>query len=90
MNNIVKYSGICLSAAGIIALIRSSSDSGKYGFYPLMTKEEARSILNIPKDATPFQIKSAHKKLLMANHPDREGSTYVTSKINDAKSTLES
>ena len=59
------------------------------GFESPMTRAEARQILNCAgmnpsKDA----IREAHRKLLVANHPDKGGSTYIASKINEAKEVM--
>ena len=60
------------------------------GFGADMTKSEALKILNLK----PYQannadaIREVHRKLLLANHPDRGGSTFVASKINEAKEIL--
>ena len=35
------------------------------------------------------RIKDAYRRVLMANHPDRGGSPYVASKINEARMFLE-
>lgn len=34
------------------------------------------------------RIQSAYKKLLLKNHPDKGGSPYIASKINQAKDLL--
>jgi DnaJ family protein C protein 19 len=64
---------------------------GKYykgGFDAKMSKREAALILAIRESATKNEIKEAHRRLMMLNHPDSGGSTYIASKINEAKELI--
>lgn len=38
--------------------------------------------------ATPEKVKEAHRKVMVANHPDAGGSHYLASKINEAKDVM--
>lgn len=58
------------------------------GFEDKMTKREAALILGIRESATVDRIKEAYRKLLPLNHPDRGGSAYIATKINEAKDLL--
>ncbi|XP_048235866.1 mitochondrial import inner membrane translocase subunit TIM14-2 [Ricinus communis] len=58
------------------------------GFQPTMTKREAALILGI-RESTPMdKVKEAHRRMMVANHPDAGGSHYLASKINEAKDLL--
>ncbi|CAG8522723.1 7468_t:CDS:2 [Diversispora eburnea] len=62
----------------------------KGGFDPKMNVNEAKQILGIREsrlDRT--KIKEAHRRIMLLNHPDRGGSPYLASKINEAKDLLE-
>jgi DnaJ homolog subfamily C member 19 len=58
------------------------------GFLPKMTVREARLILASASRPTRAEVGAAHKRMLMQNHPDRGGSPYLASKINEAKELL--
>lgn len=58
------------------------------GFEDTMTKREAALILGVRESSSPQRIKAAHRKLLVLNHPDTGGSTYMAGKINEAKELL--
>jgi DnaJ-class molecular chaperone len=53
-----------------------------------MTRAEALKVLDLPEDTTPEQVRDAHRRLMLANHPDRGGSTYIAAQINRAKDVL--
>ena len=58
------------------------------GFEETMTKREAALILGVRESSSPQRIKDAHRKLLILNHPDTGGSTYLSGKLNEAKELL--
>lgn len=58
------------------------------GFQPKMTRREAALILGIRENATVDKVKEAHRKVMVANHPDAGGSHYLASKINEAKDVM--
>ncbi|KAL6560814.1 hypothetical protein OROGR_004373 [Orobanche gracilis] len=58
------------------------------GFQPKMTRREAALILGVRDSTPPDKIKEAHRRVMVANHPDAGGSHYLASKINEAKDVL--
>lgn len=59
------------------------------GFGPKMTRKEALQILNLRETTlTKKKLKDTHRKIMLANHPDKGGSPYVATKINEAKDFL--
>ena len=53
-----------------------------------VTVREAYDILGLEQGATKKEITQAHKQLMMQFHPDRGGSNYLASKVNEAKKVL--
>ena len=46
-----------------------------------MTRREAAQILGVRESAAEERVKDAHRKLMIANHPDSGGSGYIASKV---------
>jgi DnaJ-domain-containing protein 1 len=53
-----------------------------------MSPQEGASLLGVSVDATPLQIKSAYRKLMLKHHPDKGGSAEHAAKLNMARDTL--
>ncbi|KAJ3045948.1 mitochondrial import inner membrane translocase subunit TIM14 [Rhizophlyctis rosea] len=88
--------GAGVAAAAIVgrAIVKTVSKSGtksflRGGFEAKMSKREAAQILGIRESASKDKLKEAHRRIMLLNHPDRGGSPYLASKINEAKDLLE-
>ncbi|PWN44827.1 hypothetical protein IE81DRAFT_286588 [Ceraceosorus guamensis] len=58
----------------------------KGGFQNKMDKKEAALVLGLRETAlTRARVKEAHRRMMIANHPDRGGSPFIASKVNEAK-----
>lgn len=53
-----------------------------------MSVDEARDVLGVGPEADEAAIKEAHRRLMLRNHPDQGGSTWVAARINQAKDIL--
>ncbi|ROV98430.1 hypothetical protein VMCG_07122 [Cytospora schulzeri] len=86
-----------LGRAATIAWRRSRGGVGamgqafyKGGFEQRMSKKEASLILQLKEGAlTREKVRKAHRNLMLLNHPDRGGSPYLATKVNEAKEFLE-
>lgn len=53
-----------------------------------MDRQEAYEVLGLQPGATVQAIKAAHRRLMQRVHPDHGGSTYLATRINQAKAVL--
>eukprot|EP00941_MAST-03F_sp_MAST-3F-sp1_P006098 g6098.t1 len=58
------------------------------GFEDKMTRREAALILGVRESADRKRTMNAYRRLLRLNHPDTGGSTYIATKLNEAKELL--
>mmetsp|Transcript_6080 Transcript_6080/g.9701 ORF Transcript_6080/g.9701 Transcript_6080/m.9701 type:complete len:122 (-) Transcript_6080:144-509(-) len=58
------------------------------GFEEPMSRGEAARILGISTGADKDTIAKVHRKLMILNHPDRGGSPFIATKVNEAKEVL--
>ncbi|KAM0749794.1 hypothetical protein T439DRAFT_326685 [Meredithblackwellia eburnea MCA 4105] len=62
----------------------------KGGFQAKMDRKEAAEILGLKEShLTKLKLKDAHRRIMLANHPDRGGSPYIASKVNEAKDLID-
>ncbi|KAL4441820.1 hypothetical protein ABPG77_003736 [Micractinium sp. CCAP 211/92] len=60
----------------------------KGGFQSEMTRREAALILGVRESAPEEKVKEAHRRIMIANHPDAGGSSFIAAKVNEAKDML--
>ncbi|XP_010558273.1 PREDICTED: protein IQ-DOMAIN 1-like isoform X2 [Tarenaya hassleriana] len=58
------------------------------GFQSTMTRREAALILGVRESTAREKVREAHRRVMVANHPDAGGSNYLASKVNEAKDIM--
>ncbi|EAY20834.1 DnaJ domain containing protein [Trichomonas vaginalis G3] len=58
------------------------------GFAPTLTRKEAELILNLPPNYTNQDIQKHHRTLMALHHPDKGGSPYIATKVNESRDFL--
>jgi hypothetical protein len=53
-----------------------------------MTREEALAVLGLGEGADEAAIRAAHRRLMQTAHPDRGGSDWLASRVNEARDLL--
>ncbi|KAI3640783.1 hypothetical protein MIR68_001661 [Amoeboaphelidium protococcarum] len=85
-----KLSGVASQINQGINSTFGASGYARGGFEAKMNKREAAQILGLREAGlTRDKIKEAHRRIMLLNHPDRGGSPFMASKINEAKDLLE-
>ncbi|KII85033.1 hypothetical protein PLICRDRAFT_116726 [Plicaturopsis crispa FD-325 SS-3] len=79
-----------LFRSGVLGAKGGAEQWVKGGFKAKMDRKEAIAVLGLKDNATiRARLKDAHRHIMLANHPDRGGSPYLASKINEAKDLLD-
>lgn len=61
---------------------------GRRPVRPAMTIAEALRLLDLPAEASPDEIRAAHRRLIARVHPDAGGTAELAGKINAARDLL--
>ena len=91
LGGVLVYGRPVLQAFGVWQTIKRFTKPNPNSGTPsasVMAKSHARQVLEVEENASHEEIIAAHKRLIAKNHPDKGGSTYLASQINQAKDVL--
>jgi DnaJ family protein C protein 19 len=91
LGGVMVYGRPVLQAFGLWQTVKRFTKPSPNSSAPatsVMDKPQARQILEVNDEASHEEIIAAHKRLIAKNHPDKGGSTYLASQINQAKDVL--
>ena len=82
--------GAKLNPANLSEKLGALFPKGKHagGFDGTMNRREAALILGVRESVDKAALKEAHRKIMLMNHPDRGGSPFIATKINEANECL--
>ena len=79
---------ILLAGIGLLIWFWWRGKTSRRAPRPAMNVAEALRLLDLPPEATPDQIRAAHRRLIARVHPDAGGSAELAGKINTARDLL--
>ena len=82
------FVGVFMLLAALVEQYQKMQKDGMAAPGSEMTRREAMNVLGVSEGASEQDIRKAHRKLMQSNHPDRGGSEYLASKINQARDIL--
>ena len=91
---VTRNVGIAIMAAVAYSIVTNSgafrlgTESSKPKAGGAMAIEEAYSVLGLKPGASLEDVLNSYRMLMKKNHPDQGGSTYIASKLNEAKDLL--
>ncbi|KAF6255333.1 hypothetical protein COO60DRAFT_1272562 [Scenedesmus sp. NREL 46B-D3] len=85
----LKHHGV--ASVCVAAIHAAAAATGQGGFQPEMNRREAALILGLRESAAEERVKEAHRRIMIANHPDSGehfSNIFIAAKVNEAKDML--
>lgn len=84
----IRLHGLYKMLRGLFGSARQAPRNPPKASTGTMSREDALQILGLTGAAGPEDIREAHRRLMKNMHPDRGGSDYLASRINQARDVL--